>query len=89
MNKGGTNNSTPFRTSCDLGNLPIIRYLASQGADINKADDTNTTPLFIASYLGRLPVVEFLISQATKTTPIYLYEQSPYPHLSYLISTRS
>ena len=46
------------------GQLPIVRYLVEQGADIEKpAGDSGATPLMVASYHGRLDVVRYVLEQ--------------------------
>ena len=42
--------------------LPVVRYLAEQGADMEKAS-YGWTPLIIASYKGHLEVVRYLLEQ--------------------------
>ncbi len=52
---------TPFYWACHLGNLQIIQFLISKGADINAKSNLGRSPLGKTAYLGKWEVVNFLL----------------------------
>ena len=50
--------------------LSIVKYLVSQGADINQPDNEGKTPLWIASFHGHLSTVKYLVSQGADINQI-------------------
>jgi len=54
--------STPLHMAAQIGNLDVVRYLASEAnADVNQArTDNGATPLYIASQIGNLDVVLYI-----------------------------
>jgi ankyrin repeat protein len=46
MNKSDHNGMTPFYVTCYSGNLELVRYLISQGVDINIATNNNAATHF-------------------------------------------
>ena len=53
--------ATPFCIACHQGHLGLVRFLASQGVDINRANHNGSSPLFYASANGHYDVVRFLL----------------------------
>lgn len=63
------------------GDLKTIRYIISQGADVNFNSKEKylpgTTPLIEACKWGNLEVVKFLISEGAKVNPKIVYGETP------------
>jgi ankyrin repeat protein len=53
-----------------LGNLPAVRQLVSDGADIGFANTKGGTPLMMAAYWTRLDVVGFLLGKGADVRPV-------------------
>ena len=45
------------------GNLELVKYLISEGANIESKDNDNFTPLHFAALEGHLNIVEYLLSE--------------------------
>ena len=56
---------SPFLNACKSGDLEVVMYLVSQGADV-RAD--NNWAVRYASYYGHLEVVRYLVSQGADVT---------------------
>ncbi|KAH8706951.1 hypothetical protein GQ44DRAFT_818173 [Phaeosphaeriaceae sp. PMI808] len=67
--------ATPLLAAIDAQNLPMIKLLVEQGADIDHARKVGMrrTPLQRAAEIGNFDIVHYLISQGAPidTTPIY------------------
>ena len=48
------------------GNIEIVEFLISQGAEVNIKDSLGVTPLQVAARAGRLEIVEYLLSKGAK-----------------------
>ena len=56
-------NWTPFHIACEIGNLELVKYLASIPEIFLEVEDIDkNTPLHLAAKQGNLPIVTFLIS---------------------------
>ena len=55
--------TTPLLIAILLGNLDIVQYLISEGANIECKTTKGLTPLHIASKKGHLDIIQYLISQ--------------------------
>lgn len=53
---------TPFYWACTQGDMTIIKYLHSKGADINSSSEIGRTALSKACFLGRIDIVEYLLN---------------------------
>lgn len=62
VNKAEYQLRTPIYLAAFEGNLPIVKYLYSKGADPQLESKLSRTPLSKACYLGNLPVAEYLVS---------------------------
>jgi ankyrin repeat protein len=59
--KGG---ATPLILAASNGNIEVVKFLVSKGADVNVRDNVrDNTPLSDAAFSGNLTVVEFLVSK--------------------------
>ncbi len=56
-------NNTLLRNAAAAGNLPMVRHLKKQGADINAQDLDGWSSLHFAAFEGHLPVVKYLVGQ--------------------------
>jgi len=54
---------TTLHRAIHKGNLEIIKYLLSKGADINERDDDGETVLCRAAWFNRADLVEFFVLQ--------------------------
>ncbi|GAB1608494.1 myotrophin-like [Argonauta hians] len=52
----------PIHHAADYGQLEIIKYLHSKGANINKADKHGITALLAATWEGHTDCVRYLVS---------------------------
>jgi len=55
--------NTPLHLASGNGHLEVVKFLVSQGANVNALNDAGNTPLHWAALLGELQVVEYLLSQ--------------------------
>ena len=62
-NIGGDYDRTPLFIASWKGNLPVVRYLVEQGANMEKADQNGWNPVINASFSGHLGVVRYLLEQ--------------------------
>lgn len=60
-------NVTPLWCAAVSGNLPIIKFLVEQGADINAVSDTGSTPVRSACFMTHLDIVEYLVENGADT----------------------
>ena len=60
---------TPFSMACEKGHLEIVRFLLSEGINIDQAaeDEHGDTPLYRACVHNRLEVVQFLVNKGADT----------------------
>lgn len=65
VNKKNKNfrDETPLMYACARGSLEIVKYLISQGAEINDTSKYGNTSLIIASYAGYMPIVKYLLDK--------------------------
>ena len=71
---------TTFAEACKTGDLQVVRYLVSQGADVKAVK--------LATISGHLEVVKYLVSQGADNEPVIPFA-SNYGHLEvvkYLVS---
>ncbi len=54
------------------GSLDCLKFLVSQGAEVNRKDNTISTPLHLAAYQGQLECIQFLVQSGAKTTEVSL-----------------
>ena len=59
--KTDTGGWSPLHYAADKGNLPAIKALIMNGADINEQENSGRTPLFLAAMSGEIEAVEMLI----------------------------
>jgi ankyrin repeat protein len=60
--------SSYLHLSVREGNIEIVEFLISQGADVNIKDSLGVTPLQVAARAGRLEIVEYLLSKGAKVS---------------------
>jgi len=53
------------------GNLKIVKFLYSKGANIDVVDDANQSALLIAVYVEALSIIKFLIEKGSDVNEIY------------------
>ena len=63
LNAKDENHMTPLITAAIEGNLKVVKYLVSQGAEIDLGDRENTTPLQNAALSGQMKVVKYLLKK--------------------------
>lgn len=63
LNKVGDNGNTPIHIAASSGSLEILRYLISQGADMNIESSLGLTLLHVAAYSNQLPILQLLIEE--------------------------
>lgn len=69
VNTANAGGWTALHNAVMTGTLPVVKFLVSQGADINaKGNNTGMTPLHPAAAGGHLSVVKFLVSQGADVT---------------------
>lgn len=52
---------TPLWCAAVSGKLPVVKYLISQGANVNTASDSASTPVRSACFMTRIDVVSYLV----------------------------
>mmetsp|Transcript_4122 Transcript_4122/g.4534 ORF Transcript_4122/g.4534 Transcript_4122/m.4534 type:complete len:134 (-) Transcript_4122:53-454(-) len=52
----------PIVYAADYGQVEIVKYLISKGANVNSKDKFGITPLLAATYEGHFEVVKYLVS---------------------------
>eukprot|EP00057_Strongylocentrotus_purpuratus_P004871 XP_003729663.1 PREDICTED: ankyrin repeat, PH and SEC7 domain containing protein secG-like [Strongylocentrotus purpuratus] len=57
---------TPLNKAAFKGNLDLVQYLISQGAEVIKSGNDGLTPLHYASITGYIDVVKYLIRQGAE-----------------------
>jgi ankyrin repeat protein len=57
---------TPLISAIRHGNLEIVKFLVSKGADVNLDDEYDVTPLHIAAKHGQLETAKFLVSKGAE-----------------------
>ena len=57
------NDNTPLHCACEQGQLSIVQYLISKGANIEAKNTSGMTPLHDASSWSKIDVIKFLISK--------------------------
>ena len=55
---------TPTIAAARSGHIPCLKFLVSEGADVNASDKHGWTPLMFAAKAGNLTVVEYLVEEA-------------------------
>ncbi|EAX86840.1 ankyrin repeat protein, putative [Trichomonas vaginalis G3] len=84
-----------FHIACERGNLQLVKYLISAGADKDKKDNSEHSPLLTAVHFDHRDIVQYLVSiGADKDAPddygqtplFYASRQGQLEILQYLIS---
>ena len=84
-----TNNadgSTPFIISCQQGNLEVMKYLLSQGANLTEIRNDGATCLSMACLNGHLDIVKYILQNYNTSSLISQMknaDQSPLWFASY------
>ena len=55
--------STPFLVSCQQGNLEVLKYLHSKGANLTEVREDGSTCLSMACLNGHLAIVEYILKK--------------------------
>jgi ankyrin repeat protein len=63
LNNMDSNGDYMLNVAVIEGNIEIVEYLVSQGADINIKDGSGETPLQIAIHEGKLELIKFFLSK--------------------------
>ena len=64
MHSGEAPSSAQPNIASNEGHLDVVRFLASEGADVNQARTTDgASPLYTASANGHLDMVRLLVSE--------------------------
>jgi ankyrin repeat protein len=62
VNKAAKSGITPLYVAAMMGNLNVVRFLASQlGTDVNLASKIGDTPLFVAAQEGHIDIMRCLV----------------------------
>ena len=81
LNSTNSNNETPLTVASTGGNLDLVKFLLSRGADIEHREKKGLTPLMLAAREGHVDVLQHLIeagavieafSERTKDTALTL-----------------
>ena len=67
---------TPMHYYCRHGNLKMIQYLFSRGADCRKTDRYGSSPMYLAAYGGHFEVIKWLVHYGGAKEDIRKYEES-------------
>eukprot|EP01103_Thecamoeba_quadrilineata_P001528 TRINITY_DN11384_c0_g1_i1.p1 TRINITY_DN11384_c0_g1~~TRINITY_DN11384_c0_g1_i1.p1 ORF type:complete len:130 (-),score=23.14 TRINITY_DN11384_c0_g1_i1:119-487(-) len=68
VNTAATNNkTTPLHAAADFGQVEIIKYLISKGANVDAKDSYGHTPLHLAVYESHTEAVKVLIEKGAST----------------------
>ena len=86
----------PIHIAASHGHIDIVRYLVSQGTNIEIKRKDDWTPLHVACKNGHYKVVEFLISKGAEInsiqnegcTPLYIAAQKGYSDIVHLLLLR-
>ena len=62
MNKVDNNDRTPLNNASQAGQIESVKYLISQGGDVNQSDNCGWSPLHVAAFKGHVSVIDILIS---------------------------
>ncbi|XP_030844117.1 ankyrin-3-like [Strongylocentrotus purpuratus] len=65
---GRTAGSTSLQYAIQGGNLAAVRYLITQGAEVNESNNAGWTALHVAAQMGRLYIVDYLLEQGAEVT---------------------
>eukprot|EP01104_Vermistella_antarctica_P014683 TRINITY_DN4674_c0_g1_i1.p1 TRINITY_DN4674_c0_g1~~TRINITY_DN4674_c0_g1_i1.p1 ORF type:complete len:121 (-),score=41.23 TRINITY_DN4674_c0_g1_i1:244-606(-) len=57
------NKQTPLHWAADYGQLEVMTYLVSKGANVNAKNNFGITPLLAATYESHTSCVKFLLSK--------------------------
>ncbi len=61
---------TPLMIACEKGNVEIVRYLISKGANVNAKDSLGGTPIILATVKGHVEIVKILISKGADVNAV-------------------
>lgn len=64
------NGLTPLHIACIIGNVKIVRFLISCGADIDAKSMVGRSPIYEAVYYGNIDCVDLLIASGANTEPL-------------------
>jgi len=77
VNTKGGKNETLLLKAVESGNLELVEFLLSKGADVNACDKGGDTPLHKASALGHQAMAKLLIDRGADVNSIGLYGWQP------------
>ncbi|XP_030849772.1 ankyrin-3-like [Strongylocentrotus purpuratus] len=63
---GRTAGSTSLQYATEGGCLAVVRYLITQGAEVNESNNAGWTALHVAAQVGRLFIVDYLLEQGAE-----------------------
>lgn len=66
MSLRSDDNQTPLHLACVQGHKGIVKYLLSNGANIQAQDNTGATPLHEAVRYGQIEIVNLLLTEGAK-----------------------
>ncbi|XP_030849737.1 ankyrin-3-like [Strongylocentrotus purpuratus] len=68
---------TSLQYAVEGGSLAVVRYLISQGADVNESNNVGWTALHIAAQMGHLYIVDYLLGQGAEVAKGVVDDISP------------
>ena len=68
---------SPLHMAVREGEIEIVKYLVSQGADVNVKDVFNETPLYEAVSLGKIEIVKYLVFRGSSINTKNIRKESP------------
>ncbi|XP_063710850.1 ankyrin repeat and EF-hand domain-containing protein 1-like isoform X2 [Symsagittifera roscoffensis] len=68
---------TPLMAACRQGNVQMVRFLLSLGADVNAKDNFFWTPLHFACNSGQLPIVQLLLDEGANINALTMHKATP------------
>jgi ankyrin repeat protein len=68
---------TPLHMAAIEGSVDIVRFLITQGADVNAVNNRGQTPLHMACYYNRLDIVKYLVSRGADIDAGTEHTQTP------------